>query len=507
MTDQARAWVRTYGTREGSLVALSRLKPYLAGTMGDYLDQGGQRFDQSVVAEVVHNVASYWSRAGWGGFFIKGLKVRIARWGKGAWPRRPEVEHLKKRSYGPIHDLVVTAYGTLVERGIERPSPSKILEMVSEQVGRVIGRSAVRDWSFIESRQLVSALEALPATVAGLARALRFFLPNGKVYVLDLAELASKIWTPSTSESTQRVHRKRVVDMLMRIGVGRVGISVAIVGGRAVIGRQRAIPADFEALAAATAPRSLRIFEVDRYVETQAEQDLTAAKQMIQHVEAFDEMIREKGYHHIEALMESEGLDEDAAVTEFIADHPAKLSVHLTPIDSSIAMTLGVLPRCTFETIVGRVRRHRIPDFERYEAEHHAAYVALRTRHARGMCFGDLFRWAHRRGGQPMAPFARTIAAALTGIRGFDAAHAALPAIGKAGRERTHAVGKVETSKRNSGRIARPVLAAPVRLGTVPLIPLKKIDVADKSRESGYMPTAKEQELIDLGVPWFLAVM
>lgn len=506
MTDQARAWVRTYGTREGSLVAFSRLKPYLTETVPAYLDQGGQRFDQSVVAEVIGNVARYWSNAGWGCFFIRGMKKKWARWGKGAHPRGPEQEHLKKRSYKPVHDLVLAAGAWLEKRG-EKQTQARLLDLVSKKLGRPIGRAAVRGWDHIESRHMTVALAALPATVEALARALRSFLPTGRVYVLDLAELAATVWKPSTSESTQRGHRKRIVDMLMRIGAGRVGVSVAVVGGRVVIGRQRAIPSDFETVAAATTPRSLQLMQVDRSGRPQAEQDLVAARQMIGYVEDFDEQVRAEAGDLVDHYVDVEGMTEEAAVSKIVVDSPM-VALESSRGDSSIAMAMGVLPLTTFKTLARRVRReHRIEDHARHEAEHQAAFAALRTRHAEGACFGDLFRWAHRRGGQPMAPFAREIAQALTGIRDFDAAMAALPALGQAGRPRTHAVATVETNTRAGGRIAKPILAAPARIGSVPLIPLKKIEHTDKSQESGYIPTAEEQRRIDNGIPWFLAVM
>ena len=136
-----------------------------------------------------------------------------------------------------------------------------------------------------------------------------------------------------------------------------------------------------------------------------------------------------------------EGMSYEAATRQVIADSAVVRLVRRGLLDDSLAMAMGVLPRTTFESILGGPVRAemRIEDHDRREAEHFEAFGELHARYGRGECFGGLYRWIHERGGLPMAPSARSIAEALDGITDIAAAEAALPAVSRPGRRRVHA--------------------------------------------------------------------
>lgn len=498
MSAVGKAWVRQHGTREGSLVAYSRLLPFLRERYDDYLAEGGAAHDERTVAEVIRAVAVYRAKAGWGMFARKGYRKFFIRDGRGAWPRGPERPHLRRDHRLPRLDLVRRAVEDLTTAGIARPTVTQIIETVRRDTGVTLSRGAAVD-PYRETNGVAKALDALPATYAELARALRWELPLGRLHVVRIADVAEALYARSDNPSTIRTQRSRASAALLEIGRSRVGLTVAIVGDLAIIGRQRALPADLRGYAKSAEIRDLSsiLFARREAGTAQDRQDQAAAQEMLMAVDAWrrdtedvferaidsveDDVMhgreREHDFYPLPEELPALGGDADllTRITYFFMTKPvlphltSKCRAILWGPDANLAATLGVASRWSIETHRGTARGAG-SEFDARFAAHFAKMQDLRIAAGQGTDMGALYRWCHAQGGLPMTDYAERVAAAMDGIHDTTAAARAIPSLRRPGRRR---VATPLNPTPRASRVGRVALARSRSIETAPAVELK----------------------------------
>lgn len=533
-----KAWVRTHGTREGIAVAFSRLLPHLHAQYEGYLVAGGASHDERTVTDVVNAVAKYRAKAGWGPFYTRrrGRAGFVPRDGLGAWPRGPERPHARRDHREPRLDLTRRAIEGLTASGIARPTVSQVIATVREDTGLTLSRCAATDPKR-EPNGVAAALAGMSVRQATLARGLRRHLPRGRVYALRIDDVAAELFPRSGNTSTIRTHRGRAARMLLAIGAARVGLTIAIVGDVAVIGRQRALPDDLAAFARETPIRRVGSdlmmgtdFDVIEGLSASA-----AATEMLLAVDAledaageeFDDEIAQELHaigqgaadDHIPALGGQslrEKIEEYRAVgydySPSQADMDAvevRLRRHCMRLehyrgvlvveqhrwlirDANLCEVLGVEGRGIFESARGTIRG-KGPEFDARFVAHMDAMDALRRQAGTGCSLGALYRWCHERGGLAMTPSAERIAAALDSAYHTRDAHKMMPKARRPGRARlTDPTGPTPRAR----RIGRIVLAHARSIETIPAVESK----VNRARPLNIRPYDPD---ID-GVPLFL---
>lgn len=502
MTDAGRAWVWTHGTREGIACAYSHLLPHLRSLLPEYEAAGYPIQDERTVAEVIHAVAAYWSKAGWGPFAVpaRGGGVRFVD-GKGAWPRGPARPHLRKAHRLPRLDAVRHAVADFERAGVDRPTAPQIIDAVRKATGVTLTRGAVAD-PRREGNGVARALADLPIRLAALARGLRRQLPLARVHLLRIADIAAVIYPRSDNASTIRTHRSRAAAALLQIGQARVGLTVAIVGDLTVIGRQRSLPLDLKGYARTARIRDLRDLLLEYEIDlTKPRPEVAAAEEMLQVVDRLQEATADHFEEEITGGMKTvydaiaAGVPVDAHIPALGAQrlcdkideyravgwdyHPTSEDIEAIerrlehqamshaaspgsyvivererwPLsDKNLCELFGVESRWAFETYRGTFRGAG-PDFDDRFSFHFRAIDDLRRQAGTCCNLGALYRWCHERGGIAMSAEAERIAAALDGVYETRKVGSLTPTRRRPGRTRAQAPTGPTPRARRIGRV------------------------------------------------------
>lgn len=449
LSGTAMDWLAEHGTCQGEALAREQLQTFLPSTLDGYYASGGDWVDEDVVDQTVRNVARFRARAGHGPFYSRARGTRqgtlVLRMGRGMRPRPLAHPHLTKEARFEAHVAAMQAVEDFEAAGIAgsgpggRPSIRQIVER-ERALGREIKPGAVRFWRdgicCGGGPRLMAQLMRLPDAARRMA-AFLLRLPEGRIHVVRLDDLAARIWLPSSNASTVRGHRKRVADMLERIDAEIGGLNVRIVAKLAIVGRRRSIPDDPVAFAQTATIRTIGRSD-RREVASSEEADL--AEELLDYVRIFErESCRRRvaerfavagedaetvaDYRYEEAI---EGLARAEAVQACrdFAEHPPDSGLFersgyptASATDRLLAPALGALPR---EWIPEPFVMCGTPKAELY-AQHDDAFVALHRQYAqvRGD-IADLYRWLCERRGRRIRGSARIVHRTLTRWRGYD---------------------------------------------------------------------------------------
>lgn len=448
LSGRAIEWLAEHGTCEGEALAREQLRAFLPSTLDGYYDAGGDWVDEDVVDQTVRNVARYRAHAGHGPFYSQARGTRpgtmVLRMGRGMRPRPVPHPHLTKSVRFETHVAAMRAIEEFEAAGIAGTGPSgrpSIRQIIDRErsLGREVKPSAVRHWRDAHCHgggpRLQTQLRRLPDSARGTASFL-LRLPEGRVHVVRLDDLAARLWPPSSNPSTVRCHRKRVADMLERIDAEIGGLNTRIVAKLAVIGRRRSIPDDPVVFARTATIRT--IGRLDRQ-EAASSEEADLAEELVEYVKVFEqESCRRRAadrlvaagedaeavpdYRYadsIEAMSRTETLQ---ACVDF-GEHPPNSGVFerngyptASAYDHFLAPALGALPR---ERILEPFVMCGTPKSELYD-QHDQAFVALHRHYAqvRGD-IADLYRWLHERRGRRIRGPARIVHRTLTRWRGY----------------------------------------------------------------------------------------
>lgn len=442
-------WLAEHGTCQGEALAREQLRAFLPLTLDGYYEAGGDWVDEDVVDRTVRNVARYRARAGHGPFYSRARGTRrgsmVLRMGRGMRPKPLPHPHLTKEARFEAHVAAMQAVEDFEAAGIAgsgpggRPSIRQIVER-ERSLGREVKPGAVRfcrdATCFGGGPRLLAQLMRLPDSARGTA-AFLLRLPEGRIHVVRLDDLAARIWLPSSNASTVRGHRKRVADMLERIDAEIGGLNVRIVAKLAIVGRRRSIPDDPVAFAQTATIRT--IGRADRRESANSEAaDL--AEELLDYVKLFErescqrrvaERFTAAGedaetmadYRYAEA-MEAMSREETLQACADFADCPPDSGLFersgypsASATDHLLAPALGALPR---ERIPEPFVMCGTPKAALY-AQHDDAFVALHRQYAqvRGD-IADLYRWLYEWRGRRIRGAARTVHRTLTRWRGYD---------------------------------------------------------------------------------------
>lgn len=414
----AARWVYRHGTRDGIEVARAAMIPALTAFAETYFAEGGEWVDESVTRSIIEKIARYRAKAGHGEFLCRarGTKALVRRVGLGAHPHGDP----RPGARADIRWKRIALAGTVIEefkgrgRGHGgRPSDTQVIAE-AKQRGMTITRAAVdgaRTTITLEkSLRRIRAEAAMSLVDRQLADALRPVLPAKSLTVIMLADVAAWIWSPSINPSTQGVHRKRAADMLLRIGKAGIGLTVAIVGRVAVIGRQRRIPIDPKAFVMAATPKRLRSGTLPcrggllETLEGQAALELA-----------------DYHSHRMEEIADTFYAHDDGELTEEVLEGLAAKSLH-APLDirrfcddldydllrdEKLCQLLGVEDRKNCE----RRSRFRLlaGTWDEAVAAHETAFADIHRWRAEGMDLAQQFAAIYARNGVKPSRSARTI--------------------------------------------------------------------------------------------------
>lgn len=449
LSDRAREWLAEHGTRQGEALAREQLQTFLPSTLDGYYASGGDWIDEDVVDQAVRNVARFRARAGHGPFYSRARGTRrgtlVLRMGRGMRPRPLAHPHLTKEARFEAHVAAMQAVEDFEAAGIAgsgpggRPSIRQIVER-ERVLGRNVKPGAVRfcrdATCFGGGPRLLAQLMRLPDSARGTA-AFLLRLPEGRVHVVRLDDLAARLWPPSSNPSTVRCHRKRIADMLERVDAGIGGLNIRIVAKLAVIGRRRSIPDDPVAFARAATIRT--IGRSDRWESANSEAaDL--AEELLDYVKLFE---RESCRRHVAERFVAAGEDAETVADYRYEEAIEGLSRAETlqacidfadcPPDPGLFERNGYPTASAYDHLLapalGALPRERIPDpfvmcgmpKAALYAQHDEAFVALHRRYGEvGGDIAHLYRWLHERRGQRIRGARRSVHRTLTRWRGYD---------------------------------------------------------------------------------------
>lgn len=442
-------WLAEHGTCEGEALAREQLRAFLPSTLDGYYEAGGDWVDEDVVNRTVRNVASFRAHAGHGPFYSRARGTKrgtlVLRIGRGMRPKPLPHPHLTKEARFEARVAAMRAVEDFEAAGIAgsgpggRPSIRQIVERECV-LGRNVKPGAVR---FCRDGiccgggpRLKVQLMRLPDAARRMAEFL-LWLPEGRVHVVRLDDLAARIWQPSSNASTVRGHRKRVADMLELIDAEIGGLNVRIVAKLAIVGRRRSIPDDPVAFARTATIRTIE--RSDRQGAARSE-EAGLAEELLDYVRIFEQescrrRVAERfavagedaetvaDYRYEEAIEVMSRAETLQACADF-ADCPPDSGLFersgypsASAADHLLAPALGALPR---EWIPEPFVMCGTPKAALY-AQHDDAFVALHRQYAqvRGD-IADLYRWLYEWRGRRIRGAARIVHRTLTRWRGYD---------------------------------------------------------------------------------------